>query len=221
MLFGVAIKGDLKKQLAHESKEVKWALKKGLEETVRDLKQSLRDQVTGAGMGNKLAKTWRSSVYPRGAKTSFDAAAQVWSRAPVIIRAFDEGAVIRGSESSWLAVPTENAPKRGEGGKRINPSNFPEYRYGPLRFVYRKLGPSFLVVDGVRIGKRGRVSRQLKSRGRTKKGQLKQGVATIVMFIMVPQVRLLKRLNIASAKRRAEAHFGRNILKHLRSGDDK
>lgn len=219
MRIGAAIRGDFRKQLAKEADDAKRAIKKGLERTAKDLKQSLRDQVTGAGMGNKLANTWRSAVYPSGGKTSFGVAAEVWSKAPVIIQAFDEGAVIRSSKGSWLAIPTKNAPKRGIGGKRINPSNFPEYRYGALRFVYRKRGPSLLVVDGVRINKSGRVGRKLKGGGLTKKGQYKKGVSTVIMFIMVPQVRLPKRLNISSAVRRAEAQLGRNILKHWRDGN--
>lgn len=219
MSLKLAIKGDFRKQLAREADDAKRALKKGLEQTAKDLKQSLRDQVTGAGMGNKLANTWRSAVYPGGGKTSFNAAAEVWSKAPVIIRAFDEGAVIKSSKGLWLAIPTKNAPKRGIGLKRINPLNFPEHRYGALRFVYRKRGPSLLVVDGVRINKSGRVGRKLKGGGLTKKGQYKKGVSTVIMFIMVPQVQLPKRLNISSAVRRAEVRLGRNILKHWSDGN--
>jgi hypothetical protein len=217
--FKLAITGDLKKIIKAETDTAKRAIKDGLRDTAGDVKQALRDQVTGAGMGNRLAKTWRSSVYPKGGKTSFEAAAEVWSKAPVIVKAFDEGAVIRSSSGSWLAIPTDNAPKRGVGRKRINPSNFPEHRYGPLRFVYRKNGPSLLVVDGVRINKNGRVGRRLKNGGKTKKGQLKTGVSTVVMFVIVPQVRLPKRLNIAGARRRGEARLAKNILKHWRDGD--
>ena len=62
---------------------------------------------------------------------------------------FDEGTVIRSKDGWWLAIPTPNAPKRGVGGKRINPSNFPEHRFGKLRFVYRRNGPSLLVAENV------------------------------------------------------------------------
>lgn len=53
----------------------------------------------------------------------------------------------------WLAIPTPLAPKRGVGGKRIHPGNFPEHRFGLLRFVYQRGRPSLLVLDGVHINK--------------------------------------------------------------------
>jgi len=77
-----------------------------------------------------------------------------------------------------------------------NPSNFPEHRFGPLRFVYRRRGPSLLVVDGVRVNKSGRVGRRAKGGAFTKTGRIKQGMATAVMFVMVPQARIRKRLDV-------------------------
>ncbi|WP_353799190.1 DUF6441 family protein, partial [Thalassospira sp.] len=107
-----------------------------------------------AGLGTRLARTWRSRAYPN---KGYDAASLVWSKAPQIVRTFDRGTVIKSKSGFWLAIPTASAPKRGVGGKRITPSNFPEYRFGPLRFVYRRGQPSLLVVDGVRVsGKTGR-----------------------------------------------------------------
>ena len=111
------------------------------------LKTELRRQVTSAGLGQRLARTWRDRHYDN---PGLDAATLGLHRAPQIIRAFDQGAVIRSRSGAWLAIPTPNAPRRGVGGKRINPSNFPEHRFGPLRFVYRRSGPSLLVVDGLR-----------------------------------------------------------------------
>ena len=142
---------------------------------------------------SRLARTWRSRAYPN---KGHDAATLVWSKAPQIIRTFDEGAVIRSKSGLWLAIPTPAAPKRGVGGKRISPGNFPEHRFGPLRFVYRRSRPSLLVVDSVRINKSGRVGRRAKGGAFTKTGRMKQGITTVVMFIMVPQVKLKKRLDV-------------------------
>ena len=60
-----------------------------------------------------------------------DAASLVYTNAPQIIRAFDEGAVIRSKRGRFLAIPTENAPRKGTDGKRISPSTFPAHRFGP------------------------------------------------------------------------------------------
>jgi hypothetical protein len=59
--------------------------------------------------------------------------------------------VIRSRRGRFLAVPTENAPRKGSDGRRISPSSSPEHRFGPLRFVPRQSGPSLLVVDGLRV----------------------------------------------------------------------
>ena len=70
--------------------------------------------------------------------------------------------------------------------------------------MVRRSGRSaLLVVDGVRMSaKTGRVSRQAKGGGRTKSGSYKQGIATVVMFVLVPRVKLRKRLNVARAAER-------------------
>jgi hypothetical protein len=57
-----------------------------------------------------------------------------------------QGEPQRSRRGRFLAIPTENAPRRGTDGKRINPSTFPEHRFGPLRFVPRPSGISLLVV---------------------------------------------------------------------------
>ena len=171
----------------------------------RGLQGELRQQVVSAGLGRRVANAWRLKAFPtEGA--SIDAAAYIWSNAPKIIRAFDEGVVIRGRSGNWLAIPTENAPK-SYGFKPISPSNWPTERFGPLRLVYCRNGPSLLVVDNVRINRRsGRVSRRVKD-PRTKSGALRKGLVSVVMFLLVPQVRLTKRLDVDAARRHWESRL--------------
>ena len=126
--------------------------------------------------------------------------------------------MIKSKSGFWLAIPTPSAPKRGVGGKRINPSNFPEHRFGPLRFVYRCGRPSLLVVDEVRINKSGRVGRRAKGGAFTKTGRMKQGMTTVVMFIMVPQVRLPKRLDVKKAAEKWEKRLPGLIDRHMEAG---
>jgi hypothetical protein len=113
----------------------------GTKEAGRSLRTELRRQVTSAGLGQRLANSWRDKHYPN---QKLDAASLVYTKAPQIVRAFDEGAVVRSKRGRFLAIPTENAPRRGTDGKRISPSTFPEHRIGPLRFVPRQSGPSLL-----------------------------------------------------------------------------
>jgi hypothetical protein len=214
MKLAATITGSIMAGMDAEMRTISKAVTAGIKEAGRGLKGDLRKQVIGAGLGPRLARTWRDRTYPN---KGYNAATLVWSKAPQIIRTFDEGAVIRSKSGLWLAIPTPAAPKRGVGGKRINPSNFPEHRFGPLRFVYRRNGPSLLVVDSVRINKSGRVGRRAKGGGFTKTGRMKQGMATVVMFIMVPQVRLKKRLDVKREIKRWERRLPGLINKHMRT----
>jgi hypothetical protein len=214
MKLAATITGSIMAGMDAEMRTISKAVTAGIKEAGRGLKGDLRKQVIGAGLGPRLARTWRDRTYPN---KGYNAATLVWSKAPQIIRTFDEGAVIRSKSGLWLAIPTPAAPKRGVGGKRINPSNFPEHRFGPLRFVYRRNGPSLLVVDSVRINKSGRVGRRAKGGGFTKTGRMKQGMATVVMFIMVPQVRLKKRLDVKREVKRWERRLPGLINKHMRT----
>ena len=213
MKLGASIVGSLMTDMKSETKRIERGVAAGIKDAGNGLKSDLRKQVVAAGLGPRLARTWRSRAYPN---KGHDAATLVWSKAPQIIRTFDEGAVIRSKSGLWLAIPTSAAPKRGVGGKRINPGNFPEHRFGPLRFVYRRGRPSLLVVDGVRINKSGRVGRRAKGGAFTKTGRMKQGITTVVMFIMVPQVRIKKRLDVVREAKRWERLVPELIKKQMR-----
>ncbi|MEG3637651.1 DUF6441 family protein [Magnetococcus sp. PR-3] len=192
--------GSIQQDMAQDLLRIKRAVTSGTHVAGQGLKDELRRQVISAGLGTRLAYSWRNRSYTN---QGTDAAALVWSKAPKIMRVFDRGAVIRGKNGLWLAIPTPAAPKRGTDGKRVHPGNFPEGRYGPLRFVYRKGKPSLLVVDGVRISaKTGRVGRRAKGGSYTKSGRIKSGITTVVMFVMVPQVRIPKKLDVARATNR-------------------
>ena len=150
------------------------------------MKQAWRQQFTGVGLGQRLPRTIRSRTYPKG-KNSIDAAAFVWSNAPEIISAHDKGVLIRSKHGFYLAIPTEAAGK-GRGGARLSPGEWERRRGMRLRFIYRRTGPSLLVADG-RLNSRG-----LGVASRAKSGR---GRATVPIFILVPQVKLRKRLDLA------------------------
>ena len=122
MKLAATIVGSIKADMQAEIRGIEKAVAAGVKEAGDGLKGSLRKQVVTAGLGSRLARAWRSRAYPN---KGHDAASLVWTKAPQIIRTFDEGTVIRSKSGFWLAIPTPAAPKRGVGGKRINPSNFP------------------------------------------------------------------------------------------------
>ena len=192
--------GSLKADMAAEMRRIERAVPDGVKAAGDGLKGSLRKQVIAAGLGARLSRTWRGRTY---VNKGHDAASLVWSKAAQIVRAFDEGVVIKGKGGNWLAIPTPAAPKRGVGGKRITPATFPTDRHGPLRMVKRRGRTALLVVDGARVSATtGRVGRRAKGGGRNKSGGYKQGIATVAMFVLVPRVKLKKRLNVARAAER-------------------
>lgn len=193
-----ALGGDLRAFMEDEINLAKRAVTHGVKRNASKLKSALRADVLAAGFSRRLSKTWRQEDYPKHG-VSLGAASVVGTNAEGIIRAFEEGAVIRSKDGKFLAIPTSFAPERGIGRKRLTPSNFPEHRYGPLRFVYSASGPSMLVVDNQRRrkGKRGGYALS-KNKRDLKTGR---GLSTVPMFLLVPQVRLKKRLNVKTITR--------------------
>jgi len=206
---------SLQADMRAELRDLERAAAAGTKDAGPRLKTDLRRQVTSAGLGQRLANSWRDQHYPN---QKLDAASLVYTKAPQIIRAFDEGAVIRSRRRRFLAIPTESAPRKGTDGKRIRPSTFPEHRFGPLRFVPRPKGPSLLVVDGLRASF-SRKSGELRGfrRATERARRSGQGLTTVVMFLLVLQVKMRKRLNVVRAAERWSGQLPALIEQQLRS----
>ena len=87
------------------------------------------------------------------------------------------------------------ARRRGLRGRRITPGEWERRRGLRLRFVYRRRGPSLLVADRARINKRGQA---VASRSKTGRNQV-----TAPIFLLVPQMKLPKRLDLNRDAERA------------------
>jgi Family of unknown function (DUF6441) len=84
--------------------------------------------------------------------------------------------------------------------------------------VPRQSGPSLLVVDGLRASF-SRKSGELRGFRRATEGARRsgQGLTTAVMFLLVPQVKLRKRLDVARAAERWSGQLPTLIEQQLRS----
>jgi hypothetical protein len=192
MKLRLDITPDLVAMMAAEIRAGEKAVTAATREAGNNLKNAWRAHITGAGLGARLARTIRSEQFPKG-KPSLSAAALVWSKAPVIVGAHDTGPLIRSRNGFWLAIPTPAAGKSPRGG-RITPGEW-ERRSGlRLRFVYRRTGPSLLVAEG-RLNARGRAVASRSKAGR--------GLTTVPIFLLVSQVKLPKRLDLARDAERA------------------
>lgn len=192
MRLRAALQGDLKKLMRQEFQNAERAVTQGVREATNGLKLAMRRQVTASGLGPRMANTWRGDIYPKG-QSSIRAAGLVYTRASKVMAGFEEAKAIRSKDGFWLAIPTPNAPKRGVGGGRISPSNFPEQRFGPLRFIYRRNGPLLLVAENLRPS----ISRTTGEIRRFRKATTNRGVSSVVMFWLVPQVKTPKLLRFA------------------------
>lgn len=115
----------------------------GVKTATNGLKQSLRAQVKNAGLGGRLANTWRGDVYPKS-KNSVSAAGVVYTKAEKILEGFEYSSVIRSPNGFWLAIPTKAIPKRIRN-KRMTPALYEQTKGVRLRFIYRAVGVSLLV----------------------------------------------------------------------------
>ena len=205
MKLNVSFTPDLVAMMRAEVAAGQKAVSTTMAQAGTSLKAAWRGQITGAGLGQRLANTIRQQAYPKG-RNSLDAAALVWSsNAPVIIGAHDTGPLIRSGNGFWLAIPLPAAGK-AMGGKRITPVMWEQKTGLRLRFVYRRRGPSLLVADAVRLNTRGQAAI---SKSKTGRGQV-----TAPIFLLVRQVKLPKRLDLAKDAERAQAAIPGSIVRN-------
>ncbi|MCK9994411.1 MAG: hypothetical protein Dbin4_02931 [Alphaproteobacteria bacterium] len=217
MRITAAITGDLRGIMKAELKAVGAAIRSSVTESTDAVKQDWRGDVRSAGLGNRLANTIRSKVYPND--SPLRTAGFVWTKAPEIIDAHERGVTIRSHGGKYLAIPTDAAPKKGTDGKRVTPKTMPA-SYGELRFVPRRGKPPLLVADNVRVTGAGRVkggTQVSTSKGRVRVRQSRSGVAA-VMFILVPQVKLKKKFDLKAISEKGVNGMYQKLSSRLGAG---
>ena len=188
MHLKAAVEGSLVEYMEREYQNCARAVTKGVSLAANGLKTAMRTQVKSAGLGSRLANTWRGDVYPK-AKNSISAAGVVYTKAQKIMEGFEYQTFIRGKDGLWLAIPTAAIPKRIRN-KRMTPVLYEKSKGVRLRFVYRKNGASLLVHEQKR--------------------------KTIVAFVLVPQVRMPKLINFAAEGAKWQAKLPSLILENWR-----
>ncbi|MBL9058884.1 MAG: hypothetical protein JNK88_02515, partial [Mangrovicoccus sp.] len=146
--------GDFRALIAAEIATAEKAVTAGVRAAAAGLKDRWRGQITGAGLGPRLARTIRQQDF-RARVPSLRAASLVYSRAATIVHAFDQGVTIRSKHGFFLAIPLPAAGAKGLGNTRITPGGWERPTGQRLRFVYRRRSPSLLVADDARLSRAG------------------------------------------------------------------
>lgn len=208
MRFDVLIEGRLTEALEAEREEAAVAITTGTHGAGNALKLRLRALVMQIFGSQRLANTWRGMAFPVGGKASLGPADLVYSKAPHIIEAFSKTTTIKGSNGFWLAIPSPEALQMRTANRRPTPHDV-EQRLGiKLRFVYRQGKASLLVADKVRrkTGKRGGFAKASQRALRT------GDTESVVMFYLVEQVTLSKRIDLDAEYERAADDMVERIL---------
>lgn len=189
----LALKGvDLKQFSDNVQKALAVAVDAAAETMGQRALLAVRADTRAGGLGDKVANAWQLKVYPVAHPTrSLHPAAQVFSKAPLIVQAFAEGATIQAIGGTYLAIPTENVPQVARGrGHGIGSVRDIELLFGKPIIKKSRNGNLVVFVDAI-AAKNGKGYRPA-TKGRLKQAR-KQDL--ILMFILVKQVHLQKRLN--------------------------
>ena len=219
MRLAARIVGDLRQVLAAEVRAGERAAMTAIRGETEQVKAELRRQVTSSFGGNArgIANAWRSQVFPRSG-VSLRPAGLVWTKVPNVIDAVERGALIRAKGAKYLAIPTGfNAARgrrgRGEKGLRVTPAQMVASGQGFLRPF--KSGRGFVwclpLRQGAQTGRRRRTrlvagglteigTGNRKGREAWARGMLARGM--VPMFLLLPQVKLAKRLDVKGAAER-------------------
>ena len=203
--FDVKVQGNLKLNMEDQVRAGQMAARGAVSGVGAAIKQDWRDQIARAGLGRRLGGSVRSEVYPKGTG-SLNAAALIWSKAKKIVGAFETGVEIRAKNGFWLAIPTPAAGKGNRGG-RIMPGEWESRTGRRLRFVYRQGRNALLVDDGTTL-------RGARTMGRDGFSRAARGFKnrTVVIFTLVPRVRLEKRLGLISGADRLANSMGARLV---------
>ncbi len=205
MRLDVKVDGNLKLDMEQEVRVGKLAALGAVTGVGAAIKADWRGQIAQAGLGRRLGNTVRSDVYPKGTG-SLNAAALIWSKAKKIVGAFETGVDIRAKNGNWLAIPTPAAGRSGRGG-RITPGEWEKRTGRRLTFIYRR-GSTALLIDT------GTTLRGARTMGKDGFSRPARGFSnrSVPIFVLVPRVRLSKRLGLISSADRLAQSMGARLV---------
>lgn len=196
-MFDLQLKAALGGDLDVMQAGVMDAMARAGHDTMHELKDRgvsrLRASVREAGLGDRVANTWRGEVYPKRGYSP-EPALFIWSKAPELINAH-QGETIHGRDGGWLAIPVPDSPAENFPARGMSKVEYARQRFGDRLFVIPGIPgarPAILAVEGVGQTKTGRLT----VRKKTKSGNWGKGTMTAFLFWLVPQVTLKRVLDV-------------------------
>ena len=235
MKVKATITGDLKAILEKEGILAAAAIRRGMEAAGREVQQELRAQVGAAGFRSSkgLSNAWRMKVYPRGGIATLRPSALIYTQAPDIIDAFEQGKPITVRRAKYLAWPTGlNAAlgrrsAGGRGGVRVTPAEMVAGKALVLNTKRPGLKLWCLKVSSAqnptKTGRKCKLRLYVRGQaveiltGRIKAGERKKRIETLLsqgyaaMFFLSKQTNPRKRLDVAGVFGRAGGVLEANL----------
>jgi len=224
MAFETRIEGSIRLQVDDAVRAVAGALRRAVTTAGRQTQAALRAQARSAGFkdgGRAMANAWRMQVYPEAGRgvRSWRPAALVRSKMPDLVHVFDQGAVITAKGRKFLAIPTpinrlSGRRQNGQYRARVTPQEM--FRLGgfvrPTRNPRVSLWCLRLRTETTRRGRlklfAGRYSEILTGRVKGQQARRQEYAAArsfVPMFLLMRQVTLRKRIDLAGATAAAQA----------------
>lgn len=221
-----ALVGDFDKEVRQGRRNVEVALGGAMDELAAEVVGKLRQDVASSGLRNgERLKTaaWRHKTYGKG--VSLSPAAQISSKVPVIIQAFENGQVIRAKGGSGLLIPNPEVwpggRMRGRRGMKLSDVwSVAEARFGPLQVVKRP-GKTTIVIARVRESARNPGTfRKASAAAQRKAAEGKYtNLATVIVFVIAKEAKQprLLRGNVIRARvqRDAPSRLDQLFTKHF------
>jgi hypothetical protein len=198
------IEGDLRVSMQDEIRIGGLAALGAVTAVGASIKDNWRGQIQSAGLGRRLGNSVRMATWPLDG--SLNASTLIWSRAKKIVGAFETGVEIRAKNARYLAIPLPAAGKSTRNG-RITPDEWQRRRGRRLIFIQRRRGGALLVDNGTVL--RGPATF---GRGGVARGSRKRAKDPVPIFVLVPRVRLRKRLGLMTAADRLANSMGARLV---------
>lgn len=204
---------DLTVTLSQHEVSISSAVAEAMEDAGVGLLEDLREDVRRAGLGVRLANTWRMNVYPERGRPSLDPAAFIFSKAPKLIAVYMRGAVIVPVNGQRrLAIPTNNVPMKGRG-RRMTPLDVETSFNQDLILRPSRKGDAILAFVNA-VAAKNKKGWRAPTKGRAVQGRQQK---LVLMFVLVRQVTVHGRLeDIQAVAERWAARLPELIADHWR-----